>query len=196
MFRVPFSIAVILLVAFGGAAASAVYALKATVGCESIDIGPWKAWPRAQTENADPYAKAHRARTGRLMLGEAEGLVFLAISDSEGEQLSTRCRYAVAGRTPLARLWTLHATDENDRLIDVDRRFPSALHSQNVLKDETGAFEIQIGTQPRPGNWIATGNRSQPLRLALTLFDTPTASSSRLIDLQMPKIVKVECPDG
>ncbi len=196
MFRVPISIAVILLIAFGGAAASAVYALKATVGFGAIDIGPWKAWPRAQSENADPYAKAHRARTGKLLLGGAEGLTFLAVTDSEGGRLATECSYAVTGRTPLARLWTLHATDDNDQLLDVDGRFPSAFHSENVLKDETGAFEIQVGNKPRSGNWLATGDRRQPFRLVLTLFDTPTASSSRLIDLQMPDIVRTGCPDA
>ena len=107
----------------------------------------------------------------------------------------TECSYSVSGRTPLSRLWTLHATDEDDQLLEVNRRFPTAYHSQNVLKDESGAFEIHIGNRPRSGNWIATGDRRQPFRLVLTLFDTPTASSSRLIDLQMSDIIKIECPD-
>lgn len=196
MFRVPLSIAIILLIAFGGATASAIYALRATVGFGSIDIGAWKAWPKAQTGSADPYAKAHRARSGRLLLGEAEGLAFVAVTDDDGGQLSTDCTYSIKGLTPLARMWTLHLADGNDQLLTVDRRFPSALHSQNVLKDDTGAFEIEIGTAARSGNWIATGDAKQPFRLVLTLFDTPTASSSRLIDLQMPNIVKLGCADG
>ncbi len=195
MFRVPFLIALILVIAFGGATASAIYALRATVGFGSIDIGPWKAWPLAQTENADPYAKAHRARAGKLLLGQAEGLAFVATNDSNGDALTTDCRYMVRGRTPQARLWTLHATDANDALMQIDRGFPQAYPSQSVLKDPAGIFEIEIANRPAAGNWLAVAKGSMPFKLVLTLFDTPTASSSRLIDLYMPDIVRLGCAD-
>jgi hypothetical protein len=185
-----------LLIAFGGATASAVYALKVTIGFGSIAIGGWQAWPLAQTENADPYAKAHRARAGKLLLGGAEGLVFFADRDSDGGRLSNDCTYVVVGQTPPARFWTLHATDENNVLLDVDEEFPSSYHSQNVLKDQSGGFEINVGRRPAPGNWLATGDQNKFFKLVLTLFDTPTAGSSRLIDLQMPDILSEECQDG
>lgn len=175
---------------------SAAYALKATVGFGSIAIGPWKAWPLAQTEQADPYAKAHRARAGRLLLGDAEGLVFLAGTDSAGGRLRTHCDYTVEGQTPPARFWTLHVTDGEDGLLPVDRVFPAAHHSQNVLKNQDGRFDIAVSALPRPGNWLALGGQDQAFKLVLTLFDTPTAGSSRLIELQMPQIVAGECRDG
>lgn len=193
VFRVPLLVAVLLLIAFGGATASAIYALRATAGFGSIDIGPWKAWPLAQTSEADPYAKAHRARAGKLLLGQAEGLVFAAATDSEGATLITRCRYRVTGQTPQARLWTLHTSDENDALMPVDERFPSAFSSQSVLKDSTGMFAIDVARRPKPGNWLALANADQPFKLVLSLFDTPTASSSRLIDIRMPEIVRTGC---
>ncbi|MEX3008080.1 DUF1214 domain-containing protein [Hoeflea sp. TYP-13] len=196
MFRVPATIAAIFLIAFGGAMLTAVYALKATIGFGSIAIGPWTAWPLAQTEQADPYAKAHRARAGQLLLGDAEGLVFVASSDSAGSRLSGNCDYVVSGRTPPARFWTLHTTGTDEALLQVDQSFPAAYHSQNVLKTQKGEFSIGVSGQPKPGNWLATGETSRPFKLVLTLFDTPTAGSSRLIELQMPEILREECRDG
>ena len=195
MFRVPATIAAIFLLAFGGAMLTAVYALKATVGFGSIDIGPWTAWPLAQTAQADPYAKAHRARAGKLLLGDAEGLVFIASTDSAGSRLVGDCEYTVSGQVPPARFWTLHVTDANDALLPVDASFPSAFHSQNVLKVQSGEFAITVGIQPKPGNWLAVGNTTAPFKLVLTLFDTPTAGSSRLLDLQMPQVTLGECGD-
>ncbi|WP_419913255.1 DUF1214 domain-containing protein [Hoeflea sp.] len=196
MFRVPVIIAAIVAIAFGGAMLSAVYALQATIGFGSIAIGPWTAWPLAQTERADPYAKAHRARAGQLLLGDAEGLVFFADSDSDGERLVVECNYVISGQTPPARFWTLHATDADDALLEVNSDFPSAFHSQNVAKRQNGAFVINVSGTPKTGNWLATGRRYQPFKLVLTLFDTPTAGSSRLIDLQMPEIIRQECRNG
>lgn len=196
MLRVPFSVAIILLIAFGGATASAVYALKATVGFGSIGLGAWRAWPEAHTENADPYAKAHRARSGKLLLGDAEGLAFIAERDDEGNRLFTNCSYIIVGETPPARFWTLHATDANDVLLEAGEQFPSAFHSNNVLKEQNGAFEISIADRPQPGNWLATGKENKPFKLVLTLFDTPTTGGSRVNDLKMPDILGRVCPDG
>lgn len=195
MLRVPATIAAIFILAFGGAMLTAVYALKATVGFGSIDIGPWTAFPLAQTEQADPYAKAHRARAGKLLLGDAEGLVFVATTDSEGARLVGTCAYTVAGQTPPARFWTLHLTDANDALLPVDAALPSAFHSQNVLKDQDGQFTIAVGNRPRPGNWLTIGGSREAFKLVLTLYDSPTAGSSRLLELQMPQIVAGTCDD-
>ncbi len=196
MFRVPISVAIILLIAFGGATASAVYAMRATIGFGSINLGAWRAWPLAQTEAADPYAKAHRARTGKLLLGDAEGLAFFAERDSDGNRLITNCRYTIVGQTPPARFWTLHATDTDDVLLEVNPQFPSAYHSHHVQKDQTGEFEVRVSSRPQPGNWLAIGQDFKPFKLVLTLFDTPTTGSSRLIDLEMPEIFGAGCPDG
>ncbi|MEM6461271.1 MAG: DUF1214 domain-containing protein [Pseudomonadota bacterium] len=195
MLRVPATIALILALAFGGAMITSVYALRATVGFGSIDIGPWTARPLAQTTRADPYSKAHRAQAGQLLLGDAEGLVFVATRDSAGARLVGRCSYTVSGQTPPARFWTLHTTDTNDSLLSVGAAFPAAFHSDNVLKSEDGAFDIVVGQKPMPGNWLSTGQYDEAFKLVLTLFDTPTAGSSRLLELQMPRIVLGAC-DG
>ncbi len=196
MFRIPILIAIALLIAFGGATASAIYALKATVGFGSIRLGAWTAWPDAQKDYADPYAKAHRARAGKLLLGDAEGLVFVAKVDSQGDTLVTRCEYTITGITPPARFWTLHTTRDDDQIMAVDANFPAAYHSHNILKGPGGAFTISTGHLAKPGNWLTTPFAEQRFQLVLTLFDSPTAGSSRLIQLQMPDIIRGKCRDG
>ncbi|KOF12524.1 membrane protein [Ensifer adhaerens] len=195
MFRIPLLVALTLAIAFGGGIASAVWALKATVGFGSISIGPWVAFPEAQTENADPYAKAHRARAGELLYGGAEGLTFTAQTDDKGEKLSAACSYDVSGLTPQARFWTLYAANADGQPLRPGSDLPSAINSWTVLRAEDSSFTIHVSPIAKPDNWLAL-RHSGTFRLVLTLLDTPTAGSSGLIDLAMPKVVKTGCGDA
>jgi hypothetical protein len=51
---------------------------------------------------------------------------------------------------------------------------------------------IDVSANARPGNWLALP-AAGTFRLVLTLFDTPTAGSSGVIDLSMPKLEKTGC---
>ncbi|OQP86769.1 hypothetical protein BTR14_10070 [Rhizobium rhizosphaerae] len=192
MFRVPFLVALALCVAFGLGIASAVQALKTTVGFGVIALGPWTAFPNAQTASADPYARAHRARQGRLLYGGAEGLQFIASVDSAGAPLEAACAYEIAGQTPVARFWTLYMTDLQDRTLTAAPELPTALNSWTALHEGDGVIHIRLSAAAQPGNWLAL-TAAGPFRLVLTLLDTPTAGSSGLIDLGMPAIRKLGC---
>ncbi|MCV9963445.1 DUF1214 domain-containing protein [Pararhizobium sp. BT-229] len=195
MFRIPLLVALALSVAFGVGIVSTVSALKATVGFGSIALGPWVAFPDAQTQNTDPYAKAHRARAGKLLYGGAEGLQFTATVDSAGNKLSSDCSYDITGVTPPARFWTLYATNANDQPMKVDPALPAAINAWTVLRQTDSSFLIHVSPVATPDNWLAI-RRIGPFKLVLTLLDTPTAGSSGLIDLAMPKIVMTGCPDA
>lgn len=195
MFRIPFLVALALAIAFGGGIASAVWALKATVGFGSIAIGPWVAFPEAQTINADPYAKAHRARAGELLYGGAEGLTFSAQTDDKGQKLQAACSYDVTGLTPQARFWTLYAANADGLPLRPGSDLPSALNSWTVLRSENSNFTIHVSPNAQPDNWLAV-RHAGTFRLVLTLLDTPTAGSSGLIDLAMPVITKTGCGDA
>lgn len=192
LFRLPFLVLIALTVAFGGGIWSTLVALDATTGFGAIRLGAWEAFPQAQTADADPYAKAHRANGGRLLYGSAEGLSFTASVDQKGERLSGRCTYLISGQTPVARLWTLFASRANGEPPAAGQDLPVALNSRTVLRDGNGAFVITIGSEAAPGNWLAVPP-SEPFHLTLTLLDTPTAGSSGLIDLAMPRIDRIGC---
>lgn len=197
MFRTPLVIATALAVAFGLGILSSIYALRATVGFGAITLGPWTAFPAAQTVDADPYAKAHRARDGKLLLGGAEGLVFTAATDSDRRTLVENCRYEITGITPPARLWTLHATDaRGSPLAGARPDLPTGINAWSVLRGGDGNFSIDIASSAMPGNWLAVPEGRASFLLVMTLLDTPTAGSSGVIDLAMPGIKRLDCADA
>nr|WP_316653258.1 DUF1214 domain-containing protein [uncultured Gellertiella sp.] len=192
MFRVPLLVAIALVIAFAGGIVSTLELLDATVGFGSIRLGAWQAFPEAQTANADPYARAHRAKGGKLFYGSAEGLSFRAEDDAAGDALSSDCSYQLKGQTPVARAWTLYvARPDGTALGDLAGK-PTSLNSWTVLRDDRSAFSIDLQRSALPGNWLALPDAGK-FQLVLTLLDTPTAGSSGLIDLSMPDLVRVEC---
>ena len=195
MFRVPILVALILAIAFGGAIAGTITALQATIGFGAVRLGPWTAFPDAQTAGTDPYAKAHRAWAGRLLYGRAEGMRFVAAADDEGQILQGGCTYRITGRTPPARFWTLFATDPRDTpLTDAPGR-PTALNAWTVMRESDSSFAITVSPTAQPGNWLAVAHRG-PIRLVLTLLDAPTANSSGAIELVMPTIIRGSCANA
>lgn len=195
MFRLPALVVLTLAIAFGGGAWSAAWTLKATSGFGAIRLGSWSAYPDLQTADADPFAKAHRAGDGRILLGRAEGLVFTALSDETGAALSGRCAYGISGSTPPARFWTLGIETADGRPLNPPLRVPTHLNSWTTLRAADGTFRIRIGAFPVSGNWIWLGTPGQ-VRFVLTLIDTPTAASASMVDLDMPKISLLGCVDA
>ncbi|MBW3098650.1 DUF1214 domain-containing protein [Pseudohoeflea coraliihabitans] len=192
MFRLPLYVLVALVTAFGGGSWATLRLLDATSGFGAISVGAWDAYPDIQTKRADPYARAHRSEEGRLLLGQAEGLLFTALADDAGRDLRGECRYRLSGRTPPARFWTLRATDEDGRPLTAAPEKPDSLQSWRLLQDQNGTFEAVVGQRPAPGNWLSV-THAGPFRLVLTLIDTPTASSAGLGEVAMPAITRMGC---
>lgn len=192
MFRVPFLVAIALITAFGGGILSTLAALEATEGFGSIRIGVWDAFPEAQTIEADPYAKSHRADKGKLLYGTAEGLSFTAAVDAGGQRLSGECRYRVTGTLPPSRFWTLYAADQQGNLLDDGSGRPFALNSRTLLHAPNGGMDIGVAADAQTYNWLAVPVRGD-FKLVLTLLDTPVAGSTGLIDIKMPDIQKTGC---
>lgn len=186
---------VTLALAVGGGGASVWLALNAAHGVGSVTVGQWTTFPDAGTPDADPYSRARFAREGGLALGRAEGIVFVASEDSAGAPIRRQCRYRISGSVPAARFWTLYAADADARtpLPATGRRQP-ALHSRMLLHEEEGTFAITVGRDPAPGNWL-TVSGSGPMRLVLSLFDTPVSTSGDVSDVEVPEIRRTACDD-
>jgi len=195
VFRLPVLVLLTLVIAFGGGAWTASRALKATSGFGAITLGAWSAYPELQTAKADPFAKAHRAGDGRILLGRAEGLVFTARNDETGAALSGNCTYEISGTTPPSRFWTLRLADAEGVPIPAPPRFPASLNSWTTLRRTDGTFSIRVGAAPEPGNWIKL-ETSGDVRFVLTLVDTPTAASASMGALDMPDIALIGCRDA
>lgn len=196
MFRVPLLVLIALAIAFGLGIQSTLMALNATRGFGEIEIDGWRAFPQAQTAAADPYARSHRARAGRLLLGSAEGLAFIATTDTSGKPLTGSCRYKLSGSLPVARFWTLYASRPNEETLSISSDLPTALNSITSLKNPDGTLTITIGAKAAPGNWLAIPDDNGPVMLNLTLLDTPAAGNSGLVALSMPRIERMGCSDA
>ncbi|ACM25910.1 DUF1214 domain-containing protein [Agrobacterium sp. SHOUNA12C] len=192
MFRVPLLVAVSLMLAFGGGILFTLFALDATSGFGAIKLGAWQAFPDMHTSDADPYAKSHRARAGRLLYGTAEGLSFIASDDDSGARLTAACSYRISGQTPPARLWTLFIAGNDGEALEAPPGRPSAINSWVVLRNPDSSFSITVSSNAQAGNWLALPSGGN-FRLTWTLLDTPAAGNSGLIDLSMPKLEKIGC---
>lgn len=188
MLKTILKVMTVLAIAIGGGIWATDYALDHFDGFGELQLGAWNAYPASGTSDADPYSKARAARKASLALGTAEGLPFYARRDSNGRELVRGCSYRLTGLTPSARFWTLYPATSNLEPITTREGLPTALHSRDVLYENDGSVEITVGPNASPDNWLPVDG-SGSFVLVMTLYDTPAASSSGLIDLVMPRIV-------
>lgn len=181
-----------LAIAILGGAGSVWTMLDAQEGFDAIHIGEWTAFPDIGTREADPYSKARVARAGVLALGRAEGLSFVTARDSAGEALRRECTYSIEGSFPPARFWTLYAADQSLDMIKTGKPRPAALQSYEILRRADSSAVISAGGHPAPGNWLPLSGQGA-LFFVLTLYDTPIATSTGLLDVSAPKILKAGC---
>lgn len=161
----------------------------------AVSIGPWEAYPYAGTADADPYSVAIYTRGARVPLASGEGLALVARRDSLGSTLDPTCNYRISGQTPTARLWTLTATNNTDRLVQTiaGRNY---LTSRQLLRKPDGSFDITASTLPHSGNWLPLAKDpfiTQGLRFVLRLYDAPVTTGASLEGVTMPKIERIGC---
>ena len=194
MLKTVFLTALAVSVAVIGGAGSVWLALEKDFGFGSVAIGSWVAFPDHGTPQADPYSRARFSRETDLALGRAEGLVFTARRDAGGEALSRQCSYRMEGSLPPTRFWTLSARDADNAVIAIEGGRAAALHSQALLRRPDNSVVTAISRHPAPGNWLALDG-SGAFSLVLTLYDTAIASSSRIAEVELPRIVREGCDD-
>jgi hypothetical protein len=167
--------------------------LKRGIAFNSMTIGSWTAWPKTGTDDADPYARASIARTGRLPLALGDGVMFLARHDDKGRALDGRCEVTVSGVTPQARFWTMTLYNPDGGLV------PNALHrqsftSQEIVRRANGSFEIVVAPRANPGNWLPTGGIEHYI-LALRFYDTSVGVATKEgREIPMPAVRTRSCP--
>lgn len=192
MLKTIFLTALTLAIALGGGAGSVWLALERNFGFGTVSIGGWTAYPLRGTASADPYTKARFSREADLAIGQAEGLTFFATRDAAGDTLRFECDYRLEGSLPPARFWTLHVRDSDGAVSRPDGDRADALHSYALLREEDNAVTTTVSRFPAPGNWLATKGTGD-LLLVLTLYDTSIASSARIEEVELPRVVPQGC---
>jgi hypothetical protein len=162
------------------------------IGFDAAQAGPWRGQAKSGTMDIDPYANAAIARTAELPLGSAEGLSFVARTDSEGEPLRPECDYTISGGVPPTRYWTLTLVSPKGFLIgNKAQRF--GFTSAEVVRAADGTFNIVVARAARPGNWLPVGD-TKAYALMLRLYDTLLDfGTTRLGAQALPKIDRGRC---
>jgi len=157
-------------------------------------FGPWVVWTAAGHIEADPYTRAHVARSGRLPMTTSNARYYLATTDGEGDKLDADCEYAITGKGPRAEWWSLAAYDGQGRLManTADRY---AFNSQTVMRSTNGEYTIVLARDARPGNWLPVTS-SYRLRLMLRVYH-PVLADDRIDSTaeqgELPTIRRLGC---
>ncbi|RUT31017.1 DUF1214 domain-containing protein [Arsenicitalea aurantiaca] len=157
----------------------------------AVQVGPWSTWPQIGAPSPDPYTRAYLARTGAMQLGQAEGLQFIAHTDSDGQPLERACTYRLAGTTPVASFWTLVAVSPQWVNIAPSGSAP-ALHSTRIARENDGSAVIAVSPRLATGNWLETTGVG-PFWLVLTLYDATAFSGFGGTVSSLPAITREAC---
>jgi len=175
---------------------SAWYMIERGSALTTTKVGPWAGWNSEGNPNADPYTKAHLARSGRLPLTSTVARYFVARTDGSGSALTSGCEYSIEGSPLNARWWSLAVYDEYGGLIEN----PSARYSFNseeALRHADGKFRINLASKARPENWLPSGTGAeQRLVLLLRIYsprDTNASGIGLIPDDRLPKIERKSC---
>jgi hypothetical protein len=174
---------------------SAWYMIERGSPLTTAKVGPWSGWVAEGNPNADPYTRAHVARSGRLPLTSTVARYFTARTDSSGWALSSSCEYVIEGGPINARWWSLAVYDDTGGLIDN----PSGRHSFNseeMLRHADGSYRVYLSREVRPENWLPSGAEDRNLVLMLRVY-SPRESDASGVGLvpgeRLPKIERKSC---
>ena len=159
----------------------------------ALSIDSWNAFPKTGTLDADPYARASIARSGRLPIALGDGVSFSVKEDDDGKTLDGRCDVVLQGITPSARYWTLALYNTEGGLVanSVNRY---GFTSEEIVRRADGSFEIVVAPRANPGNWLPTGGVER-YELVLRLYDTPVGVATKAgREVPMPSVVTRKCP--
>ena len=169
------------------------YALSRGAAFGALSIDSWDAFPKTGTVEADPYARASIARSGRLPIALGDGVSFTVQEDDDGKALDGRCDIVLSGITPVARYWTLTLYNVDGGLVaNSTNRY--GFTSQEIVRRSDGSFEVVVAPRANSGNWLPTGGVDR-YELVLRLYDTAVGVSTKAgREVPMPDVTTRSCP--
>jgi hypothetical protein len=157
-------------------------------------FGPWQVWRERGRSSADPYTKAHIARSGALFISSDSAGVFEARTDLQGSRLHSSCDYVLEAPATGGQWWSIAVFDDAGMLISNDAgRY--AFTSDTAALNPDGSFVVTLGRDARPGNWLPTGGAGR-LTLVYTLLDPASGLSNPARDQRaklLPTIRREGC---
>ncbi|MBV6656677.1 MAG: DUF1214 domain-containing protein [Devosiaceae bacterium] len=166
--------------------ASAIYASQTLKPTGMVRIGVWEAVSAVGDAAADPYAHAYIASSGQLPPGSAEGMRFVATQAGDGRALRPDCTITVSGEVEIARVWTLSVLTPNGAPLSAGRDM-LAVHSQDIVYNRDGSFDLTIGPRPQTTNTLLSRVTSD-VALVLHVYDGAIGSAPDNGDAALPTL--------
>jgi len=144
--------------------------------------------------DADPYARAHIARTGRMPLSSANVQYFIAKTDTQGLRLIGTCEYIIENTETMSDWWSLAAYDDNG-MLQKNNAHRYAFNSSTILRDTNGRYQIRLSAFPRSRNWLPT-NLNNKITLMFRLHAPASTGHTALSNTKrasLPTIRRVTC---
>lgn len=170
------------------------YMVSAGTALTTQVSGPWVMWISEARVDADPYTRAHFARSGTLNLSTDVASTFVAHTDSNGVRLHSSCEYAINGKNLTASWWSLSVFDANGGLI------PNPINRHSFTSDTAAIspdnqFVITLARSVRPGNWLPTAGAGRLTAVLMVLEgrDSTIVNPDEFHEISLPEIVKVGC---
>ncbi len=163
-------------------------------GLTTRTSGAWVMWLAAGRPDADPYTRAHFARTGSLPLSSTAIHTWEARVDDEGQKLHSSCEYALQGDGLEGDWWSLTVFDEKGKLIaNAAERY--SYTARTIALGADGSYIVTLARDARPGNWLPTGGAGR-LVLALTRAASrpnSTTGEPDAVTRGLPAIRRIAC---
>jgi hypothetical protein len=156
-----------------------------------VSDGPWRTNLLIGSAGGDMFTRASVAVHGLLALNRSETVYYTAAADSDGAKLDGRCTYAIDGRDPDTRWWSITAYAGDDYLIpNPAKRY--SISRNSVIRANDGSFTARVSPAASGGNWIATAGK--PFSLTLRLYNPGASIVADPVHAALPTIKKVSCP--
>lgn len=182
----------VIVLGIAGGILSIPWLLNSQHAIGSVSLGAWVTWPDQGTEKIDPYSLAVINNNGDIPLGAGEGVLFKALTDSNGLRLMSSCQYVIGSTVPSARYWTMtfHKADGKTMITTLERK---GFTSTEIIRDENGEFEIYASSAPHYGNWMQLDGKGN-FEIFLRLYDLPASFNvSTMKTGALPEIIRKGC---
>lgn len=156
----------------------------------AVSDGPWKTSLTAGSSEGSLYQRASVAVHGLLALNRSETIYYTANTDSAGAPLNGACRYAIQGRDPPARWWSITAYGADDYLI-ANPAGRYSVSKNSVERTTDWAYTVRVATRGSGANWIPVGDG--PFSLTLRLYNPEAKVAADPAHVALPSITRESC---
>jgi len=159
-------------------------------------------WAFSQTVGSSsmtPLERARLALAGPLGLQASETVYFATSVDSEGERISSRCRYRLRGTALDTRWWSITVYDDTTKDFipghDGKPMGKVGWNSTQVPQDEEGNWEIWLSGAPSAEpTWLPLHEHDEGYaEVLLRLYNPSDGLRAQLPQINLPRLDRISC---